>query len=142
MYDRTLNLLNFLKGIIHLFLELSIIIFRDIKMRTWSWSANRQCSLTRLQTSCRLITFGSSMIRVKLPRENHGHSKHSNSYLMTLIMQKNAVNLMLLLILSLKTQNKHWKQVTSCYLPHQDKSTACGTNPHLSGAIILLKIFS
>ena len=36
-----LNLLNFLNGIIHLpFLELSIIIFRDIKMRTWKWSAN------------------------------------------------------------------------------------------------------
>ena len=37
----TLTLLNFLNGIIQLpFLELSIIIFKDIKMRTWSWPAN------------------------------------------------------------------------------------------------------
>ena len=35
----TFNLLNFLNGIIHLsFLELSIIIFREIKKRTWSCS--------------------------------------------------------------------------------------------------------
>ena len=35
------NLLNFLNGIIHLtFLELSIVIFRDINMRTCSWSSN------------------------------------------------------------------------------------------------------
>ena len=32
---------NFLNGIIHyIFLELSIITFREIKMITWSWSAN------------------------------------------------------------------------------------------------------
>ena len=32
----TINLLNFMNGIIHLpYLELSIIIFRKIKMRTW-----------------------------------------------------------------------------------------------------------
>ena len=32
-----LNMLNFLNGIIHIsFMELSIINFRDIKMRTWS----------------------------------------------------------------------------------------------------------
>ena len=37
----TLNLLNVLNGIIHLhLLELSIIIFRDIRMQTGSWSAN------------------------------------------------------------------------------------------------------
>ena len=37
----TLNLLNFIDVIIHLpVLELSIIIIRDIKSRTWSWSAN------------------------------------------------------------------------------------------------------
>ena len=37
----TLSMLNFLNGIIHLpFLALSIIILRDIKMRTWSLSAN------------------------------------------------------------------------------------------------------
>ena len=36
----TLNLLNFLNRIIHLpFLGLSIIIFGDIKMRIWFWSA-------------------------------------------------------------------------------------------------------
>ena len=36
-----LNLLNFLNGIIHLpFFELNIIIVRDIKFWTWSWSAN------------------------------------------------------------------------------------------------------
>ena len=35
-YSWTLNLLNFFNGIIHLpFLELSLIIFREIKMRTW-----------------------------------------------------------------------------------------------------------
>ena len=35
------NLLNYLSWIIHLpFLELFITIFSDIKMRTWSWSAN------------------------------------------------------------------------------------------------------
>ena len=59
---------NFLNGIICLpFLELSVIIFRDIKMRTWSWSANSIetgetawiCRLTWFQ---RLITFGSSRI--------------------------------------------------------------------------------
>ena len=37
----TINLLNFLNEIIQFpFLELTIIIFRDIKMRSWSWSAN------------------------------------------------------------------------------------------------------
>ena len=39
-YLTTNNLLNFFYGIIHLpFLELCIIISRDIKMKTWSWSA-------------------------------------------------------------------------------------------------------
>ena len=39
--DITLTMPNFINGIIHLpFLALSIIIFRDIKMRTLSWSAN------------------------------------------------------------------------------------------------------
>ena len=50
----TLNLLNFLKGITHLpFLELSIIIFTDIKMRNWRWSVN---SIESGQTAwkCRL----------------------------------------------------------------------------------------
>ena len=37
----TLTMLYFLNGIILLlFLELFIIIFKDIKMRAWSWSAN------------------------------------------------------------------------------------------------------
>ena len=37
----TLTMPNFLNGIIRLpILELSIIIFRGIKMRTWSWWAN------------------------------------------------------------------------------------------------------
>ena len=37
----TLNLLDFLNEIIHIsFLALSITIFRDIKMKNWSWSAN------------------------------------------------------------------------------------------------------
>ena len=36
-----LNLLNFLFEVIHLpFLELSIIIYKDIKMIIWSWSDN------------------------------------------------------------------------------------------------------
>ena len=35
------NLLKFLNGIIHLQLsEMSIIIFKDIKMKTWSWPTN------------------------------------------------------------------------------------------------------
>ena len=55
----TLNLLNFLNWIIHLpFLELYIIMLRDIKTKTWSWSANSvepgqtvwMCRLTWLYT--------------------------------------------------------------------------------------------
>ena len=41
LYSLTLYLLYFLNGIIHLsFLVLPIIIFRDIKIRSWSLSAN------------------------------------------------------------------------------------------------------
>ena len=73
----TLNLLNFLNGIIHLqFLALPIIIFRDVKMKNWSWSANSnyrpwldctdgQVGLA-LYWSKRLIMFGSSRSRVKI----------------------------------------------------------------------------
>ena len=47
----TLNLLNYLNGILHLkFLELSIVIFKDIKITTWNWSATVQ-SLIRLHES-------------------------------------------------------------------------------------------
>ena len=50
IWNLTLNLLNFLNGIIHHpFLELSIFILRGIKMRTWSLLANRNQSLVRLQ---------------------------------------------------------------------------------------------
>ena len=37
-FNYTRNLMNFLNGIIRL--ELLIIIFNGIKMRTWNWSAN------------------------------------------------------------------------------------------------------
>ena len=59
--------LNFLNGIIHLtFIEQSIIIFRDIKVITWSWSANSiEPSQTALYWWQRLITFGFGRIRVK-----------------------------------------------------------------------------
>ena len=49
-----LNLLNFLNGIIHIpFLELPIKSFKEVKMLTWSWSAN---SIESGQTAqiCRL----------------------------------------------------------------------------------------
>ena len=50
----TFNLLNFVNGIIHLsFLGLSIIIFRDIKMRTWSWSAD-SIEPSQIARTCRL----------------------------------------------------------------------------------------
>ena len=80
----TLNPLYFLNGIIHLaFLELSIIIFRDIKDKTRSWSANilepgQTAQMYRAWSDCmdvqpvlalywwqRLITFSSIRIRVK-----------------------------------------------------------------------------
>ena len=69
----TLFMPNFLNGIIHLqFLALSIIILRDIKMETCSWSASsiesgqtaRMCRLAWLYTGGRLITFGVGRIRV------------------------------------------------------------------------------
>ena len=49
----TLHLLNFFKGIIQIpFLKLSwVIIFRDIKMSTWSWSESTVQSLVRLHDS-------------------------------------------------------------------------------------------
>ena len=72
-------MLNFINGIIRLpFLELSIFIFMDIKMRTWSWSNNCKLSIepqshcTNLKADLALywwqslITSGSSRIRVKL----------------------------------------------------------------------------
>ena len=63
---------DFLNGIIHFtFLAFSIIIFRDIKMKTYSWPANSiepgqdvQASMT-LYWWQRLITFGVGRIRVK-----------------------------------------------------------------------------
>ena len=66
IFKLTLNLLNFLNGLVHFpFLELSIVIFRNIKMRTWIWSAN---SIEPGQTAqmCRSITFSSSKIRVNI----------------------------------------------------------------------------
>ena len=72
----TINLPNYLNVIIHLtFLEPSIIIFRDIKMRTWSWSATsvkpgQTAQMCRLAMALywwqRLITFCSSRIRVNI----------------------------------------------------------------------------
>ena len=59
-FSLSLNLLNCLNGIIHLpFLVQSIIIFRYIKVCTWSWTANsiepghtaRMCRLAWLHTS-------------------------------------------------------------------------------------------
>ena len=52
----TLNRLNFINGIIHRpFLEMSITIFRGIKMRTWSWSANSiEPDQTAQNLMCRL----------------------------------------------------------------------------------------
>ena len=42
----TLTMLNFLIGIIHLtFLALSIIILRDIKMKTWKLVSQQMCRL-------------------------------------------------------------------------------------------------
>ena len=72
---KTFNLLNFLKfnGITHLiFLELSIFVFRDIKIKTWSWSANRSYDRAWSDVQAglaiywwqRLITFDSGWIRV------------------------------------------------------------------------------
>ena len=69
MSTLTLNLLNFLNGIIQLpFLDLSIIIFRDIKMITWSWSANSiqpgqtewMCRLAWLYTGGKICIFSSN----------------------------------------------------------------------------------
>ena len=72
--DLTLTLPNFLYGIIHLpFLELSIIIFRDVKIKTWKlviqqyrgWS-----DCTEVQAGMALywwqslFTFGVGWIRV------------------------------------------------------------------------------
>ena len=67
-----LTMPNFLNGIIHLpFIELSIIIFRDIKMKTsslqyraWSDCTNVQAGLA-LYMWQKLITFGVGRIRVK-----------------------------------------------------------------------------
>ena len=59
----TLIMPNFLNGKIHLpFLALSIIIFRDIKMKTYSWSAS---SIEPGQTA-RMCTFGVGRIRVNM----------------------------------------------------------------------------
>ena len=63
----TLNLLNFLNKIIHLpFLELSIIIFTDIKLKTWSLSASSVEPSRTAKKWQRLITFGSSRIKIKV----------------------------------------------------------------------------
>ena len=52
-YIITPNLLHFWNGIICLpFLELSVIIHRDIKMKTWSWSAT---SIKPGQSACMCI---------------------------------------------------------------------------------------
>ena len=59
----TLNLLNFLNGIIHLpVLEMSIINFRNIKMRTWSWTANsiEPCQTPQMCRVAWLYTGGKS----------------------------------------------------------------------------------
>ena len=76
----TLKLLIFWKGIICLpFLELSIIIFRDISIRTWSWSANSidpgQAGLA-LYWLQRLITYCSSCIKTI----DNFHSEHRRTY--------------------------------------------------------------
>ena len=68
----TLTLLNFFNGIILPFLQLSIIIFTDMKMSSWCWSANSiepgmdvQADLA-LYWWQRLITFCSNRIRVNV----------------------------------------------------------------------------
>ena len=62
----TLTMPNFLNGITHLpFLALSIISFRDIKMKTWSWSANSIELRLALYWWQRLITFCVGRITVK-----------------------------------------------------------------------------
>ena len=54
MTNLTLIMPNFLNGIIHLpFLALSIIIFRDIKMKTWSWSASLHILFVRKLIVCK-----------------------------------------------------------------------------------------
>ena len=75
MYNLTLTLLNCLNGIIHLpFLEQSIIIFWDIKMRTFKWRANgiepgQTAGLALFYTRHKaLSTFGSSRKRVYLQK--------------------------------------------------------------------------
>ena len=79
----TLNLLNFLNGIIHLTcvhlaLQLSIIIFRDIKMRTWKlvyqqYKAWSDCQDVQAGLALcwwqRLIIFGS--IRIRYQQSKH-----------------------------------------------------------------------
>ena len=73
----TLNLPNFLNGRIHFHsLELSITILSNIKIKTWSWSANstEPCQTAWMCTDVqsglalylwqRFITFGCSRVRV------------------------------------------------------------------------------
>ena len=62
----TLTMPNYLIGIIHLqFMALSIIIFRDIKMKSSSWSENSiECCQTARTWWQRLITFGVGRVRV------------------------------------------------------------------------------
>ena len=59
----TLTMPNFLNGIIHLpFLALSIIIFRDIKMKTWTWTIIKfQCALINTQPINFFIIFKSQI---------------------------------------------------------------------------------
>ena len=71
MIPKSLKLLNFINGIINLpYLELFIIIFRDIKIRTWGMSGNstepdqtaQMCRLAWLYNVGRLNSFSSSRI--------------------------------------------------------------------------------
>ena len=52
--DSPSKLLNFLNGLVHLpFLDLSIINFRDIKLKNWCWSPN-SIELGKTAWMCRL----------------------------------------------------------------------------------------
>ena len=81
LFMLTLFLMNFLNGVIHVpYLELSIIILRDIKVRTWklvsqqyrAWSDCMDLQAGLALYWQRLITFGSGRIRVNLSVVNSG----------------------------------------------------------------------
>ena len=71
--------MNFLNGIIHLpFLNLSIIIFRDFKMKTWSWSVNSIQPSQIAQINYNLI---------------HNYKKQFPHYIPSIVQVLNKVNI-------------------------------------------------